>query len=78
MSKKSPSTLRHQLGLAERSLAKATELRDEAQARLAAETDYTELGRHGEQLATCQAKVDAAEEYWLSLADEAESIGMEL
>ena len=78
VSKKSPSTLRHQLGLAEKTLAKATAERDAAQDELiAASADHEALARLGSKLAERQQRVDAAEEHWLSLADEAESIGIE-
>jgi hypothetical protein len=40
--------------------------------------DHTELARLGEQLAVGQRRVDAAEERWLSLADEAESLRMDI
>jgi DNA-binding TFAR19-related protein (PDSD5 family) len=79
VTKKSPSTLRHQLGLADKALAKATAERDAAQADLvAASSDHEALARLGRVLAERQARVDAAEEHWLSLADEAESIGIQL
>jgi ATP-binding cassette subfamily F protein uup len=79
VSGKSPSTLRHQLGRAERELAAAVEARDQVQAELAtAGADHEALTRLGTQLAAAQERVDKAEEHWLSLADEAESLGMEL
>ena len=79
VSKKSPSTLRHQLGLADRELADAIAARDEVQAELvAAGADHKELARLGAQLAAGQSRVDAAEERWLSLADEAESLRMDI
>ena len=79
VSKKSPSTLRHQLGLADRELADAIAARDAVQAELvAAGADHKELVRLGAKLATSQSRVDAAEERWLSLADEAESLRMEI
>ena len=79
VSKKSPSTLRHQLGRADRELADAIAARDNVQAELvAAGGDHKELGRLGEQLAATQSRVDAAEERWLSLADEAESLRMDI
>ena len=75
---RSPSTLRRQLGQAERDMAQATVRRDGAAAALAAATDHRELARLGEQLALAQSDLDAAEERWLSLAAEAESIGLDL
>ena len=79
VSKKSPSTLRHQLGRADRELADAIEVRDKVQAELgAAGGDHKELARLGAQLADSQGRVDAAEERWLLLADEAESLRMDI
>jgi ABC transport system ATP-binding/permease protein len=79
VSKKSPSTLRRQLGLADRELAEAIATRDTVQAELVAvRADHKELVRLGAKLATTQSRVDAAEERWLSLADEAESLRMEI
>jgi ABC transport system ATP-binding/permease protein len=79
VSKKSPSTLRHQLGIADRELAAAIAARDAVHAELvAAGADHQELARLGEALAAGQHRVDAAEERWLALAAEAESLGMEL
>ena len=79
VSKKSPSTLRHQLGRADRELADAIAARDAVQAELvAAGADHKELARLGAKLADVQRRVDAAEERWLSLADEAESLRMEI
>ena len=79
VSRKSPSTLRRQLGLADRELADAIAERDTVQAELGAgSSDHKELARLGAKLATCQSRVDAAEERWLSLADEAESLLMDI
>ena len=75
---RSPSTLRRQLGQAERDMAQATVRRDGAAAALSAAADHRELAHLGEQLALAQADVDAAEEQWLVLAAEAESIGLDL
>jgi hypothetical protein len=67
------------LGRADRELADAIAARDKVQAELvAAGGDHTELVRLGAQLATTQARVDAAEEHWLALADEAESLRMDI
>jgi ATP-binding cassette subfamily F protein uup len=78
-SKKSPSTLRHQLGLADRELADAIAARDSVHAELvAAGADHTELARLGAKLSADQRRVDAAEERWLALADEAESLLMDI
>ncbi|HEV7527059.1 MAG TPA: ABC-F family ATP-binding cassette domain-containing protein [Acidimicrobiia bacterium] len=79
VSKKSPSTLRHQLGRADRELAAAIEERDTVQAALVAvNADHKELVRISARLADSQSRVDAAEEHWLSLAGEAESLRMDL
>ena len=79
VSTKSPSTLRRQLTLADRDLTDAIAARDAVQAELGAVgTDHKELARLGEQLATSQRRVDVAEERWLSLADEAESLRMDI
>ena len=78
-STKSPSTIRHQLGRADRELADAIAARDAVQAELvAAGADHQELARLGAELAEKQGRVDAAEERWLALADEAESLAMEI
>ncbi len=39
---------------------------------------HKELVRLSAKLATSQSRVDSAEERWLSLADEAESLGIEI
>jgi hypothetical protein len=79
VSRKSPSTLRHQLGLADRELADAIAARDSVQAELVAVgVDHKELVRLSAKLATGQSRVAAAEERWLSLADEAESLLMDI
>jgi ATP-binding cassette subfamily F protein uup len=79
VSTKSPSTLRHQLGRADRELADAIAARDRVHAELvAAGGDHQELARLGAELATTQSRVDAAEERWLSLAAEAESLLMDI
>jgi ATP-binding cassette subfamily F protein uup len=79
VSRKSPSTLRRQLGLADRELADAIAARDSVQAELVAVgVDHKELVRLSAKLATGQSRVAAAEERWLSLADEAESLLMDI
>ena len=45
---------------------------------VAASADHKEMVRLGAKLATSQSRVDAAEERWLSLADEAESLLMDI
>jgi ATP-binding cassette subfamily F protein uup len=75
---RSPSTVRRQLGQAERDLAAATERRDAIVLELQSAVDHREMGAIGDRLTTAQAAVDAAEETWLALADEAEAVGLEL
>jgi predicted nucleic acid-binding Zn-ribbon protein len=70
--------VRRRLGQAERDLAAATERRESVSAELANAVDHREMGAIGERLAKAQAAVDAAEETWLALADEAEALGLEL
>ena len=75
---RSPSTVRRQLGQAERDLATATARRDELVAELGTALDHREMAALGERLATAQGAVDAAEEAWLALADEAEALGLDI
>ena len=75
---RSPSTVRRQLGQAERDLATVAKRRDAVAADLAEAIDHRELGALGERLAAVQVAVDHAEEAWLALADEAEALGLEL
>jgi ABC transport system ATP-binding/permease protein len=82
VSTKSPSTLRRQLGVADRELAAAITERDAVQVELSdANVDHTQRHTQWEalaaKLAAAQQRVDTAEERWLSLADEAESLRME-
>ncbi len=78
VSKKSPSTLRRQLGVAERELAAAIAARDRVQAQLSEPgIDHVAMARLGSELLAAQTRVDATEERWLTLADQAESLGME-
>ena len=79
VSTKSPSTLRHQLARADKTLVEVTAARDRLQDELiAVSADHEALTRLAPKLAEAQSRVDAAEAHWLSLADEAESLGMEL
>ena len=41
-------------------------------------TDHRELGSVGDRLTEAQHLLDAAEERWLSLAAEAEALGLDL
>jgi ATP-binding cassette subfamily F protein uup len=75
---RSPSTVRRQLAQAERDMAAATQRRDALLADLGTATDHRELTRLGDELTTAQARVDQAEEAWLTLADEAEALGLDL
>jgi ABC transport system ATP-binding/permease protein len=75
---RSPSTLRRLLGQSERALATATSRRDGLTAQLSAGTDHRELMVIGQQLTAAQAELDAAEEQWLTLAAEADGLGVEL
>jgi ATP-binding cassette subfamily F protein uup len=73
---RSPSTVRRDLGQAERNVATAIAARDKLEAEMASTNAHWELSKLGEQLAAAQAKVAAAEEQWLALAAEAESLGL--
>jgi len=75
---RSPSTVRRQMGQAERDLAAASERRDAVAGELQAALDHRELAALGERLAAAQAAVDEAEERWLALAGEAEALGLDL
>jgi hypothetical protein len=75
---RSPSTVRRQLGQAERDLAAAGVRRDAVLVELQDALDHREMAALGERLAKAQEAVDAAEELWLALADEAEALGLEL
>ena len=59
-------------------MAQAVERRDQVAAALSTATDHRELARLGGQLASAQADVDAAEEQWLTIAAEAEAVGLDL
>ena len=79
VSKKSPSTLRRQLGVADRELAEAIAARDQLQTQLSADgANHEALVRLSSELVVCQTRVDTTEERWLALADQAESIGMDI
>ena len=73
---RSPSTVRRDLTQAERTLATANAKRDELEQQMITTNAHWELSKLGEQLAAAQAKVTAAEESWLALAAEAESLGL--
>jgi ATP-binding cassette subfamily F protein uup len=71
--RRSPGTLHRLTGLAEREVAtleaKRARLHD---AMAAAGADHVELRRLGDELTALQADLDAAEERWLALLEEAE------
>ncbi len=72
-SSKSPSTLRRMVAQSETALAKATaELEKVTLQMRSAGNDHLKLAKISEELAKAQAKVDAAEETWLTLVAEAE------
>jgi ATP-binding cassette subfamily F protein uup len=75
---RSPSTVRRQLGAAERELAAAVVARDKVAVSLAAAVGHEQLTERSRQLAVQQAKVDELEERWLSLAGEGESLGLDM
>ena len=72
-SSKSPSTLRRMVAQSETALAKATAELEKLTAQMAgAGNDHVKLAKISEELAKAQAKVNNAEETWLSLVAEAE------
>ena len=73
---RSPSTVRRDLGQAERNVAAAITARDKLEQQMASTNAHWELSDLAEQLAAAQAQVTAAEESWLALAAEAEAIGL--
>jgi predicted nucleic acid-binding Zn-ribbon protein len=66
------------LAQTERDMAAASRQRDTLLADLGAATDHRELTRLGDELTAAQARLDRAEEAWLTLADEAEALGLDL
>ncbi|HEX6238679.1 MAG TPA: ABC-F family ATP-binding cassette domain-containing protein [Acidimicrobiales bacterium] len=74
---RSPSTLRHQMRRTEQDVHRLQDRRAALEERLAgAAGDHVELARVGEDLAAVTAELDAAEEHWLALAEEAEAAGV--
>ena len=70
-SPKSPSTLRRLITQSETALAKATAELEKLTAQMAtAGNDHVKLAKISEELAKAQAKVNSAEESWLSLVAE--------
>jgi ATP-binding cassette subfamily F protein uup len=78
---RSPSTIRHELKQAEKSLAASqrrhSQLSDEL-AELAASGDHVRMAELGTALASAAQEMDAAEERWLELASEAEERGLKV
>jgi ATP-binding cassette subfamily F protein uup len=70
--RRSAYTLGRLLRDAEKALDRANRQRDQLLAQLNAASGHSELARLGEELATAQAAVTAAEETWLALAEEGE------
>ena len=69
--RRSPSTLRRLIGLAEAEMEQAAAERDGLLADLAAAgNDHVALARIAETLAAAEARLTAAEERWLELSDE--------
>lgn len=72
-SPKSPSTLRRLIAQSETALAKATAELEKLTAQMSgAGNDHVKLAKISEELAKAQAKVNSAEETWLSLVAESE------
>ena len=72
-SSKSPSTLRRMIAQSETALSKATAELEKLTAQMrSAGNDHLKLAKISEDLAKAQAKVNSAEETWLSLVAEAE------
>ena len=78
-SKVSPSTLRRQIGEAERAMAKAQSDAERLNAQLVeAGGDHQRLAQLSEELGHTHEVLAAAESRWLELAAEAESAGLTL
>ena len=72
-SSKSPSTVRRLITQSETALAKATSELEKLTAQMAsAGNDHVKLAKISEEVAKAQAKVNSAEETWLTLVSEAE------
>jgi hypothetical protein len=68
--------VRRELAKTESNVATAIAARDKLEQEMASTNAHWELSELGEKLAAAQAKLTAAEEKWLALADEAESLGL--
>jgi ABC transport system ATP-binding/permease protein len=76
---RSPSTLRRLINEAERAMAAATDRRDSLLHDLAAAgSDHEQLAKVGAELGRAEEAIAAAEEHWLALGEEAESLGLVL
>jgi ABC transport system ATP-binding/permease protein len=73
---KSPSTLRRQLAAAERDLADATARMEILSGQLSTAVDHAAMTKLSHDLTVASEKVERAEEIWLTLAGEAEEIGL--
>jgi ABC transport system ATP-binding/permease protein len=74
---RSASTLRRMLQQADKATAKLRDRQESLEAELAgAGDDRVALARVGEELAELQGALEAAEEQWLALAEEAEEAGV--
>ncbi|MFM7062584.1 MAG: ATP-binding cassette domain-containing protein, partial [Actinomycetes bacterium] len=77
--RRSPSTVRHQLRAAARTLADEQSQHDALTAALAsAGADHERLAALAADLATVGERLSVAEELWLALAAEAEGMGLDL
>ena len=72
---RSPSTVRRELNVAERELKKATATVEKLSAALEESIgDHERLAELGREMTDARAAMDAAEERWLELAEEAEEV----
>jgi ATP-binding cassette subfamily F protein uup len=75
--RRTPSTLRHLLRRAETEMRRLQDRQAALEAELAgAMGDHVALACVGEELAVVSGELAAAEEHWLALAEEAESVGL--
>jgi ATP-binding cassette subfamily F protein uup len=75
--RRTPSTLRHLLRRAETEMRRLQDRQAALEAELAgAGSDHVALAGAGEELALVNGELAAAEEHWLALAEEAESLGL--
>ena len=70
--------MRRQLSQAERALAGVAKRRDVKTIELHGISDHRELTRIGDELAVLQDELGEAEEIWLTLAAEAEDLGLDV